>query len=565
MAASLVLSERFEILELIKQGSMGAVYRARDQKTQEIVAVKALNSELIVQDPSVIARFISEGETLRQLNHPNIIRVIDTIEQSGNYYIVMEYLTGGSLEKLLKAETYFSVERVIQIALDLADALTRAHRLKIIHGDIRPANVLLAADGSLRLTDFGVVQLSEPLAKAPEGKFFGTASYLSPEVCNGQRPDERGEIWSFGIMLYEMLSGKNPFHEATPAATVKAILSKIPPDLTDTRTDVPSELAYLIDRMIAKDPQDRIDSVRAVGVELETILAQIGRGKAPQAIGTQEISATKFTPATQPKGSLKANVPPAETPPEARPERPSPAITQGRTIISDTLAKPPEEKRKVVNPRVFLAYRREDTGDIARKIYDVLHKSLGDNEVARDVDRVANRTVNRVVLAQDIVQSFDAMLIIIGQQWMGLPSGATTARALDNPKDNLRIQIEAGFRRPDMLIVPVLVNGASMPTAEELPLSLRELTEKKPFQLDTLNEAALDTQLARLITQIKQHFAADSESHSARGFAVPPAVSATISTLIARFQMLPRRVIALIIVAILLLIVVLFAVSTAPA
>lgn len=522
------IGDRFELIELIDKGGMGTVYRALDTQTGETVAVKALKPDLVLLEPAIIDRFKREGEALRQLNHPAIVKVIATIEQDNKSYIVMEFIGGGSLDKLLRAEKSLSVERTIQIALDIADALTRAHRLKIIHRDIKPANVLLADDGTPRLTDFGVVQFGDAVGKLTElGMVVSTISYLAPEVVNGGGYDERSDIWSFGVMLYEMLSGSNPFSEATVSAALDSILTKVPRDLTDFRTDVPSDLAYLIDRMIAKDPSDRIDSARTIGAELETVLAFIQRAKQPSKIGTQEI-----TPRSRPESFYTTPVPranpippappisvpkPSVADPSARPSRPSaptPGGSFGRMIVSDTLGTGEvRSPRKIVgDPRMFIAYRREDSGEIARKIYDLLHKELGDNDVARDVDRVANRTINRVVLAQDIVQSFDAMIVVIGRQWMGVPgSGGTNVslRALENPKDSLRIQLEAGLKRDDMLIVPVLVDGADMPTINMLPPSLHKIVAKPPFHLNwtpAQSNEVLEKEVTKLTKQIRAHF-----------------------------------------------------------
>lgn len=520
------IGDRFELLELIDQGGMGTVYRALDTQTGETVAVKALKPELTQLEPAIMERFRLEGEALRQLNHPNIVKVIAMPEHQGKSYLVMEYIGGGSLAQHLRAEKSLSVERTIQIALDIADALTRAHRLNILHGNLKPANVLLANDGTPRVTDFGVAESMTRLTEI--GAFVGIISYSAPEVVKGGSRDERSDIWSLGVMMYEMLAGSNPFAELTPPATLHAILHKVPRDLTDVRPDVPSDLAYLIDRMIAKDPADRLSSARSIGAELETVLAHLQRSRQAPKIGTQEMpphadhdedapdamdKTPTHVPALVPVSPAAPAAPsPAATHPSrpSRPSAPTPGGSFGRMILSDTLGTDelPAPRRVVADPRVFVAYRREDSGEIARKIYDLLHKELGDTDVARDVDRVANRTINRVVLAQDIVQSFDTMVVVIGRQWMGLPGGST-ARALDNPKDPVRIQLEAGLRRPDMLIIPVLVDGADMPPLDRLPPSLHKIAEKTPFRLTwtpSQDMALLQNEVRRLIKQIRAYF-----------------------------------------------------------
>jgi len=501
---------RFELLELIDQGGMGSVYRARNNQTGETVAVKALKPDVIAHDPALIDRFKREGEALRQLNHPHIVKIIDTIEQDGRHYIIMEYIAGGSLDKLLRREEQLSVQQTLEIALDIADALTRAHRLKIIHRDIKPANVLMANDGTPRLTDFGVAQVGDERTRLTEvGAFVGTIAYLSPEVARGAPYDEKSDIWSFGVMMYEMLTGVNPFAQPNVAATLTAILNMVPPDITDTRPDVPPELAYLIDRMIAKDPDDRLSSARFAGAELETILTQVSPSKKREITGELPNSANRDinrAPYALPD-STPITVTPRPTPKSSGSMREIPALAQPD---QDVFA-----RRHVSNPRIFVAYRREDTGDIARQIYERLNRDLGDSDVAADVDKVANRTINRLVLAQDIVESFDAMLVIIGQQWVGLNklSGSGKPQTVFNPKDPVRIQVEAGLKRPDMLIIPVLVNGAQMPPAHELPPSMQKIAALTPYRLDWTpeqGEQALDPHVRKLIKLVRTHFSPNS-------------------------------------------------------
>src|SRR5512136_3128310 len=164
MNAAQLIANRFEIgdleHDLLGRGGMGAVYRATDTQTGELVAVKALDPEVVTRTPDLVQRFVREGEALRQLNHPNIVRMIAAVEEGGRHYLVMEYVPGGSLADLLATQGKLPARRVMEIGLDLADALTRAHRLGIVHRDIKPANVMLAADGTPRLADFGLAHVS---------------------------------------------------------------------------------------------------------------------------------------------------------------------------------------------------------------------------------------------------------------------------------------------------------------------------------------------------------------------------------------------------------------------
>ena len=259
---------------LLGQGGMGHVYRGLNLQNDEPVAIKVLKQDVVANKPELVARFVREGEALRQLNHPNIVKMLAASEQDGRHFLVMEYVSGGSLQELIAADGPLPVNRVLEISLDVADALTRAHRLNIIHRDLKPPNVLLAEDGTPRLTDFGIARMVDSTQITESGLMVGTLNYLSPEGCDGQALDERTDIWAFGIILFEMLTGKRPFSGETMPAILAAIVSQPTPDLSQYRTDIPPALLDLVGRMLAKDPEQRVSSVRLVGAELEAILAE---------------------------------------------------------------------------------------------------------------------------------------------------------------------------------------------------------------------------------------------------------------------------------------------------
>ena len=252
---------------------MGEVFRGLDRESGESVAIKRLKSGRLSKDPTLVERFEREGDALRALDHPNIVKVLASAEEAGSHYIVMELVTGGSLADLLSKEERLPIARTIDIALELADALTRSHHLKIVHRDIKPGNVLLAEDGTPRLTDFGVARIGESTFTGT-GNVIGTYGYISPELFEGHGSDTRGDIWAFGVLLYEMVAGRRPFAASEPAAEMMAILKERPPELHGLRPEIPIALVDLVDRMLEKEPQQRIPSMRRVGAELESI--QVG-------------------------------------------------------------------------------------------------------------------------------------------------------------------------------------------------------------------------------------------------------------------------------------------------
>jgi len=274
MSERTILADRFEIDDFIAQGGMGAVYRGRDLQTGQPVAIKLLKASVVAENPDIMARFEREGEVLRRLDHPNIVKMLAAVSAGDAHYIVMEYVGGGSLRDLLRAPDKLPIPRVARIALELADALSRAHHLKIIHRDIKPDNVLLAEDGTPRLTDFGVAHADSVNLTSPN-VVVGTMAYLSPEALSGLTLDERTDIWAFGVMLFEMLTGHRPFEGDHPAAIATAILHKPLPNLETIRPDAPIALVNLIAGMLEKDRDRRIPSVRQVGAELEAILKGI--------------------------------------------------------------------------------------------------------------------------------------------------------------------------------------------------------------------------------------------------------------------------------------------------
>ncbi|GAB5492915.1 MAG: hypothetical protein Phog2KO_31300 [Phototrophicaceae bacterium] len=272
-----VLNNRFQVdfedpANFIGQGGMGTVYRGLDIQTQTPIAVKVLKGDLLQRDPELIQRFRREGQTLRQLNHPNIVKMLGSSEKQGVNYLLMEYVGGGSLRDILEDTPKLSIQRALYIALDITDALTRAHRLEVLHRDIKPGNVLLADDGTPRLTDFGMARVSGEPQITQDGAIVGTMAYLAPEAFKGEVVDERTDIWAFGVMLWEMIAGQRPFPQEQPAPLIQAIVTHPLPDLEKIRSDVPTALVDLIYRMLDKNRASRIPSARLIGAELEALI-----------------------------------------------------------------------------------------------------------------------------------------------------------------------------------------------------------------------------------------------------------------------------------------------------
>jgi DNA-binding NarL/FixJ family response regulator len=290
-----LIKGRYQLGNLVGGGGMGNVYSGTDTLTGETVAIKQLRVEVMGDMPQMVERFYREGEALRRLNHPNIVKVLATADEGNQHYIVMEYVGGGSLADLLKHQPKLPVERVVSIGLELSDALSRAHHLHILHRDIKPANILLAEDGTPRLTDFGLARIDQMPGLTDSNSVLGTLYYLSPEAIENRKLNERSDIWSFGVVLYEMLTGSLPFSGETPFEIAWAIKNQPLPILENLRSGLSPALVNLVRRMLRKDNPARVDSVRQVGVELESIQKEL-------AVTEQE----KISPANAEAGAVNA-------------------------------------------------------------------------------------------------------------------------------------------------------------------------------------------------------------------------------------------------------------------
>lgn len=500
MMDSRLIGNRFEIGERIGHGGMGDVYRGIDTHTNQPVAVKFLKSEILSSDPGLLQRFEREGEALRRLNHPNIIKMLMAFQEDGQHYLVMEYVAGGSLRDLLEQTPQLSVERILDIALDLADALTRAHRLHIIHRDIKPANVLLAEDGTPRLGDFGVAHMGDRTRVTESGSMIGTYAYMSPEGCSGEELDERADIWSFGVMLYEMLAGRRPFDGMQPAVVLTAILTKPIPDLLQYRPDAPAALVGLIYSMLEKDRKNRISSIRLVGAQLEAFIK--GSDTAIQRMTNLFNDPERsMTPPT----GIQVVHPPDDTPTlHITTPPPSPAASAPTPLASSTsrLTTTFPVKSVVGGARVFLSYRREDSIAVTGRIYDRLVAAFGEAYVFKDVDKIPVGANFKAMLENEVA-SCDVLLAVIGQNW--LDSRDTNGqRRLHDSNDFVRIEINAALDNPNILVIPVLVNNALMPIADHLPPALTDLAFRNAAVIR--NDPDFNRDTAWLIEQINHHF-----------------------------------------------------------
>jgi serine/threonine-protein kinase len=265
---------RYRILRRLGTGGMANVYLAEDEELGRRVAIKILNDRH-ASDDSFVERFRREAKNAAGLSHPNIVSIYDRGEAEGTYYIAMEYLEGRSLKDRIVAEGPLSIAGAIDATRQILRALGFAHRRGIVHRDIKPHNVLLAQEGTERrhkVTDFGISRTSAS-QMTEAGSIVGTAQYLSPEQARGAPVDQRSDIYSVGIVLYELLTGQLPFTGETPLEIAMKHLSEVPKPPSALRPEVPPDLDMVVLRALAKDPAERFESAEEMDAELARVAA----------------------------------------------------------------------------------------------------------------------------------------------------------------------------------------------------------------------------------------------------------------------------------------------------
>jgi serine/threonine-protein kinase len=248
----------YRIVAELGRGGMGVVYKAHEESLNRFVAIKVLGEHL-TEDPSYVERFVREAQSAARLNHPNIVQIYAISEDAGRHFFVMEYVTGQSLQKILRSRGPLDAIQTARIALQAASGLRAAHEQGIIHRDIKPANLILDDRGLIKIADFGLALMGGAASRlTATGMFMGTPGYLSPEQCLDQDIDLRTDIYSLGVTLFETLTGKAPFTGDSPLALLRQIVEVEPPDIAQLRPEVDPELKALVQRMMAKDRDQRV-------------------------------------------------------------------------------------------------------------------------------------------------------------------------------------------------------------------------------------------------------------------------------------------------------------------
>ncbi len=277
---------RYEILSKIGAGGMGEVYLAQDTKLDRKVALKILPKALAIDD-ELMRRFVQEAKAASALNHPNIITIHEIGEIGDEHFIASEFIDGETLRTRLR-RGHMSLEQVLDAAIQVASALEAAHEARIIHRDIKPENVMLRRDGLVKVLDFGIAKVLES-STAPDlqgeattikglttpGMIVGTAAYMSPEQARGTVVDARSDIFSFGLLLYEILAGRNPFEGETPMDVIGAILHKEPAPIRQLMPDIPEEIERILNKLLKKDSNERYQTASDLVVDLKDVRKEL--------------------------------------------------------------------------------------------------------------------------------------------------------------------------------------------------------------------------------------------------------------------------------------------------
>lgn len=326
MASDPLLNKRYKLLTPLGAGGMAVVHKAQDLSLGRLVAVKVLRENL-TGDPEFLTRFQQEARAAANLAHPNIVTVHDFGRDGGRYYIVMEYIEGKDLKTLIKESAPFKIERALDLAIQVCAGVGYAHRAGLVHCDVKPQNILVTADGRVKITDFGIARA---LASLHPGEttdvVWGSPQYYSPEQAAGEAPTPASDVYSIGIVMYEMLAGRLPFVASTQQALAMMHLREEPPLLTLFNPALPETLERIVHKVLAKEPSARYRTADQLG---RILISYRERG--------EDLTAVQPAAAPAPEEPL-AQYPSARPTPVSRPMPPLNAIPEAAAAIPSTSA-----------------------------------------------------------------------------------------------------------------------------------------------------------------------------------------------------------------------------------
>ena len=267
----------YKITEKLGEGGMGVVYKAEDTKLERPVALKFLRSDAL-EDEEHKARFLREARAVASLNHPNICVIHEIDEIEGESFIAMEFVEGESVKQKIKARP-LKLDGAVDIAVQTAQGLQAAHEKGVVHRDIKSSNLIVTPQGRVKVMDFGLAQLAERSQLTKTATILGTPAYMSPEQARKSTTDRRTDIWSLGVVIYEMVTGTLPFDRERLEAVLYAIGNEEPEPVTALRAGLPMELEWIVGKALAKDTDERYQHVEEMTVDLRGLGKKAARGK----------------------------------------------------------------------------------------------------------------------------------------------------------------------------------------------------------------------------------------------------------------------------------------------
>jgi len=269
-----LFADRYEIIEELGKGGMGAVYRVEDTKAKEEIALKLIKPE-IAAEKKTIERFRNELTTARKIRHKNICGMYDLNEEKGTHYITMEYVPGEDLKSFLRRSGHLTISKAISTAKQVCDGLSEAHELGIVHRDLKPSNIMIDKSGNVRIMDFGIARTLKTKGITGSGVMIGTPEYMSPEQVEGKEVDQRSDIYSLGAILYEMVTGRVPFEGNTALSVAMKHKSEIPKSPKELNAQTSEDLCHVILKCMEKDKKKRYQNTEGLLSELEKIKSPI--------------------------------------------------------------------------------------------------------------------------------------------------------------------------------------------------------------------------------------------------------------------------------------------------
>ena len=323
-AGETILNQRYRLLGQLGSGGMAVIYKALDQMLARTVAIKVLRPSL-TSDPDFVKRFRNEARSVARLAHPNIVTVHDVGSDQNTHFMVMEFIEGQDLKKVIRSKRPLPVDQALDFAIQICAGIGFAHRSGYVHADVKSQNILMTKEQRVKVTDFGIAQaLSDTLPAREQQIVWGSPHYYSPEQARGLRPTPAADVYSIGIVLYEMLTGELPYSGDNPQELAQAHVNKRVPHIIDVNPAVPENISKIVHRVMQKEPTARFRTADQLG----------------KVLGSCRDHSRAYTSAAAPARSPRRNVVPAPSPPAAAGDKGSAAIPSPRVSRQRVAAVP---------------------------------------------------------------------------------------------------------------------------------------------------------------------------------------------------------------------------------